>query len=201
MGHSRLKIVHFGAAQVGEGDVLAGRRADHVGPRDEHVRIVAGHDDEVGEGRAVHGAAGARAEDDGDLRDHAGSFAGLLEDAAVLGKGEHSLLDSGAAGVEHRDDGNAQLEGLVHKGGDLVALDFAERAALDREVLSVDGHRLSGNRADSRHDPRAGEAFGHVAPAEAPDFSEASLVQEFGYAFAGRFLADGMLARLCLFLG
>ena len=110
-------------------------------------------------------------------------------------------MDSGAAGVEHRDDGNAQLEGLVHKGGDLVALDFAERAALDREVLSVDGDRLPCNRADSRHDSRAGEPFGHVPAAEAPDLGETPLVEEFGYAFAGRLLADGVLARLCLFLG
>ena len=71
--HARLRVVGHGAAELLELDLLAGDRLDHVGARDEHVRGLLDHEDEVGHGRGVDGAARARAHDQRDLRDHARS--------------------------------------------------------------------------------------------------------------------------------
>ena len=63
VGHAGRGVVHVAAAQIVHADHFAGGRFDHVGTGDEHVGILAGHDDQVGQGRAVDGAAGAGAED------------------------------------------------------------------------------------------------------------------------------------------
>ena len=63
VGHAGSGVVHVAAAQIVHADHFAGGRFDHVGTGDEHVGILAGHDDQVGQGRAVDGTAGARAED------------------------------------------------------------------------------------------------------------------------------------------
>ena len=69
--HAGRGVVHVAAAELVEGHVLAGHDADHLGAGDEHVAVPVDHEDEVGDGRRVHGAAGARPRDDADLRDHA----------------------------------------------------------------------------------------------------------------------------------
>lgn len=94
-------------AEVLGADLLTGCGAYDVGAGDEHVRGLAGGDDEVGQGRAVDGAAGAGAQDDADLRDQSGGGAGAVEDAPVLAQSSHALLDLGAAGVDESDDGDA----------------------------------------------------------------------------------------------
>lgn len=63
VGHAGRGVVHVAAAQIVHADHFAGGRFDHVGTGDEHVGILAGHDDQVGQGRAVDGTAGAGAED------------------------------------------------------------------------------------------------------------------------------------------
>ena len=70
---ARLGVVRHRAAELLEGRLLAGHRLDHIGARDEHVRGVLHHEDEVRHRRRVDGAAGAGAHDDADLRDHARS--------------------------------------------------------------------------------------------------------------------------------
>ena len=64
--------VHLGAADLVHRRRAPGHRLDDLRPGDEHLGVVAGHDDEVHQRRRVGGTAGARAADDGDLRHDAG---------------------------------------------------------------------------------------------------------------------------------
>ena len=106
-GHPRLGGVAHGAAQLLEGDVLAGHRLHHVGAGDEHVAGALDHEDEVGHGRAVDGAAGAGPEDHADLGDHPRGLHVAVEDAAVGVEGDHALLDAGAGAVVEADHRHA----------------------------------------------------------------------------------------------
>jgi hypothetical protein len=84
----------------------AGDGLDDFGPGEEHVRVLARHDDEVHQRRRIGGAAGAGAADDQrDLRHHAGEQHVGVEDVAVAGEGVDALLDARAAGVLEGDDG------------------------------------------------------------------------------------------------
>ncbi len=60
-------------------------------------------EDEVGHRRRVDRAAGARAHDQADLRDHAGAADVAEEDVAVGAERDHALLDPRAAGVVDPD--------------------------------------------------------------------------------------------------
>ena len=64
-------VMSHGAAQVFLGDVFVGHGFDDVGPGDEHVAGGIHHEDEIGDGGRVDGAAGAGSHDGGDLGDHA----------------------------------------------------------------------------------------------------------------------------------
>ena len=75
-----------------------------------------------------------------DLRDHAGGVHVAAEDLAVEAERDHALLDAGAGALVDADDRAAGLHGEVHHLGDLLAVDLAERAAEDREVLGEHAH-------------------------------------------------------------
>ena len=139
-GHTRLGGVAHGAAELLEGDVLAGDRLHHVGAGDEHVRGALHHEDEVGHGRRVDGAAGARPQDHADLGDHARRRDVAVEDAAVGVQRDDALLNARPGAVvepDHRDPGGG---GQVHHLVDLLGEDLAEGTAEDGEVLAEDAH-------------------------------------------------------------
>ena len=185
--------MHFAAAKVGHGDGLAGRGLDHVRPGDEHVRVLTGHDDEVRQGRAVDGTAGAGAENQAQLGHEAAGLASLAEDAAVLGQSGHALLYAGAAGVHDGHDRHFEVDGHVHQSADLLAFGGAEGAALDGEVLGVDGHFAAVDLAEAGDDSCTGVAAGDVAALEAADLLERAGVEEQVEAFARGFLAFSVL--------
>ena len=193
VGHAGHPVVHFAAAEVGHGDGLAGRGLDHVRSGDEHVRVLTGHDDEVRQGRAVDGTAGAGAENQAQLGHEAAGLASLAEDATVLGQGGHALLNAGAAGVHDGHDRHFEVDGHVHQSADLLAFGGAEGAALDGEVLGVDGHFAAVDLAEAGDDGCTGVAAGDVAALEAADLFERAGVEEQVEAFARGFLAFGVL--------
>ena len=193
VGHAGHPVMHFAAAEVGHGDGLAGRGLDHVRSGDEHVRVLAGHDDEVRQCRAIDGATGAGAEDQAQLGHEAAGLAGLAEDAAVLGQGGHTFLDAGATGVHDGHDRHFEVDGHVHQSADLLAFGGAEGTALDGEVLGVDGDFAAVDLAEAGDDGRTGVAAGDVAALEATDLLKRASVEEQVKAFARGFLAFGVL--------
>ena len=135
IGDRGLGGVHARAAQLLGRDGLVGDGFNHVGTGDEHVTGVLHHEDEVGHGRRIDVAAGARPHDHGDLRDDAGRQHVAQEHLAIAAERRHALLDARAAGVEQADDGCAVLQRHVLDLGDLPGVRLAERAAEHREVL------------------------------------------------------------------
>ena len=87
--------------------------------------------------------SGAGAEDHRNLRHHARGERVAVEDFTVAGERVHAFLDARAAGVVDADDGDAEVDRVVHHLGDLARVHVAERAAGDGEVLRVDAHRLA----------------------------------------------------------
>ena len=136
--HAGLLVVRHGAAELFLGDLFVRDGLDDVGAGDEHVRGLVDHQDEVGDGRRVDRAAGARSHDGGDLRDHARGQRVAQEDVGVAGERHHAFLDARAAGVVQADDGRADLHGHVHDLDDLGGVGLGERSAEDGEVLRED---------------------------------------------------------------
>ena len=194
-------VVHVAAAQIRHADCLASGRLDDVRPGDEHVGVLTRHDDQVGQRRAVHGAARARAEDDGDLRDKTARLAGLLENPPVLAERRDTFLDTRAAGVDQRDNRHFEADGHIHEVADLLTFGHAERAAAHREVLRVHGDRAPVHFAEPGDDGRTGNPLVDVAADETADFLEAVGVEQQVEAFAGRAFAFGMLAFAGVLLG
>ena len=198
-GRARGGVVLPGAAEGLHVHVLAGDGLDDVGAGDEHVRGLVHHHHVVGQGGGVGGAAGARAHDEGDLGDHAGGMDVVAEDVREHGQRGDAFLDAGAAAVvdAHHRAAVAQREFLDLD--DLLAVDLAERAAVDGEVLAVDGDGAAVHGAVAGHHAVAqgllllhAEGRGAVH-GQGVELHEGSLVDEQVDAFAGGVLAAGML--------
>ncbi len=108
---------------------------DDVGAGDEHVARLLHHQDEVGDGGRIDGAAGARSHDRGDLRDHARGQRVAKKDVGVAAEGDDAFLNARAAGVVQADDRRAVLHRQIHDLHDLRGVRFRERSAEDGEVL------------------------------------------------------------------
>ena len=140
-------VAGAGAAQFLGAGALAGDRLDDVGSGDEHVRGAVHHHGEVGDGGRVRGPAGARAQDDRDLRDHPGRLHVAAHQLGVEGERGDALLDAGAATVVEADDRTAGLQGEVHQRHGLLAEGLAHAAAEDRGVLGEDTDGTAVDRA------------------------------------------------------
>ena len=201
VGHAGLGVVGLAAAKVLERHLFARDGLDDVGAGDEHLRRAVRHDDEVGEGGGVHGAAGARAKDDGDLRDDAGGGDVAAEDLGELGERRDALLNARAAAVGDADEWHAGAQREVLHLGDLVAVDLAQRAAEHGEVLRVHGHLAAVDGAVAGDDAVAegtvlfqAKSGGAVAR-EGVELDERALVKQQLDA-----LARGLLAARVLLL-
>ena len=134
-GRRRWSGVHVRAPERRSVDVLEDDLLDHLRTRHEHQRVGAGEDDEVGDGRRIHRAPGARPEDDGDLRHPTRQANVAAEDLSVSGERRDALLDAGASRVEQPDDRRADALREVHTLADLERVRLAERPAHEAPVL------------------------------------------------------------------
>jgi len=201
MADAGLAGVRHGAAERLEVHRLAGGRLDHLGAGHEHVAHALDHEDEVGQRGRIHRAAGAGADDDGDLGHYARVLGVAVEDLAVAVEGVDALLYAGAARVQDADHRHPRVGGHVHQAGDLVGVRAAERAAQLREVLGEDGGQAPVDRAEAGDhavalyvlvlDAEIGAAGLH----QQAELLEGALVHEVGYPLAGGQLALGLLGR------
>ena len=149
--HARLLRVDRRAAQLLLRHLLLRHRLHHVRTRDEHVRRVAHHEDEVRDRGRVHRAARARTHDQRDLRNHARRQRVPLEDLRVPRQRVAALLDTSAARVVQTDHRSAHVHRLVHHLADLLRVRSRQRTAQHREVLREQEHQTTVDRAVARH--------------------------------------------------
>ncbi len=207
MRDPRLGVVGHRSAELLELHLLAGHGLDHVGAGDEHVRGLLHHEDEVGHGGRVDGAARARAHDQRDLRDHAGALHVAHEHVAVGAERDHALLDARAARVVDADHRAADLGRQIHDLHHLLGHHLAQRAAEHGEVLGEDAHRAAVDRAVAGDHgvapglvllhPELGGAVAH----ERVQLLEGARVEQLLDPLASRELAPGVLLLLRLGIG
>ena len=201
MAHAADGVVGHGAAQLFLGDVLVGDGLDDVGAGDEHVAGVVHHEDEVGDGGRVDGAAGAGSHDGGDLRHHAAGQRVAQEDIGIAGQRDHAFLDARAAGIVEADHGRAGLQREVHDLADFLRVGFGERAAEDREVLREDVDQAAVDAAVAGDEAIAGDdllVHAEIAAAvgdQLVDLFEGAFVEQQFDALAGGEFALLVLAR------
>ena len=114
VAYAALLRVNFGSAEGVLAHIFASHGLYHLGACEEHIGYALGHNGEVGEGGGVHRAAGARAENAGNLRNHAGGHDVTLENFGITGKGVDAFLNTCAARVVESDYGCAHLHGHIH---------------------------------------------------------------------------------------
>ena len=121
------------------------------------------------------------------------------EDFGIAAQAAHAFLNAGAAGIDEADDGHAVAQRQIHDAANLVALHFAERAAVDREVLRVHVYRAAINLAVAGDHAFAqkllsGEAgFITLAGNERFEFVERAVIEQPFQAFTRGELAFGVL--------
>ncbi len=195
VGDRRFGGVDGGAAELLGGDRLVGDGLHHIRAGDEHVGGVAHHEDEVGHRRRIDVAAGARAHDDGNLRDDAGREHVALEDLGIAAEGGHAFLDAGAAGIVKADDRRAVPERHFLHLHHLLGMRFRQRAAENGEILGEDKDRAAVDRAPAGHDAVAGDflsghaEIGGAVLDEHVELLERTFVEEDLDALAGGELA------------
>ena len=182
--------MHVGAAERFGVDDFAGRRL-HQRRAAEEDRALLAHDDRfVAHRRHVRAARGARAHDDGDLRNVLRAQPRLVvEDAAeVFLVGEHLVLQrqERAAGVDEVDARQAVLARDFLRAQMLLHRHREVGAALDRRVVGDDHDFLAMHAADAGDDARGGRGVVvHAFGGEGRDFEEGrARVEQGGDAVA-----------------
>ena len=143
MRHPGFGGMGHGPAEFLGGHLLMSDGFDDIGTGDEHVRGPLGHENEIGDGRAVDGSPGAGTEDDRDLRHHARGERVEQEDVGIAAEGYHTLLDARAAGIVEADHGGAHFHGHFHDFAYFLGVGLRERSAEHRKVLREDEHHAT----------------------------------------------------------
>ena len=171
-GHAGNGGVHLRTPQFLIGRDLAGRSLEQRRPGQEHLGLVAHHDDVVGEARQIGAARRGRAVHHRDLRDAARRHARLVGEAAAAGHEDLGLVEQvGAAGFDQVHDRKlvfhddlldalalalargrhgAALDGAVRRRHDaahpLDIADARDRAAAGARPVLVVVHAVAGER-------------------------------------------------------
>ena len=152
-----------GAAELLFCDFLVRNGLDDVWARHEHIARVFDHDDEVGDGGRVDGAARARSHDRGDLRHHAGRDRVAKKNVGVAAERGHAFLNARATRIVQAHDRRAQLHREVHDLHDLRGVGLGEGSAEDGEVLRERKHLASVDQTMAGDEAVAGnELPGHA---------------------------------------
>ncbi len=197
--------MHRGAAELFGGHDFIGHGLHHVGAGDEHVAGVLHHEDEVGHRRRIDVAAGARAHDDGDLRDHARRNDVAAEHIGIACERSDALLDARAAGVIEPDDRRPRLHRHVLQLCDLQRVGLGQRAAEHGKILGEHESLASVDGAPAGDDAVAGDLvlfhaeFGGAVLDKHVEFLERTLVEQQLDALPRGQLAAGVLRLDALF--
>ncbi len=174
-------VVGHGAAELLLRDFLVRDGLDDVRAGDKHIGGLAGHEDEVGDGRGIDRAAGASPHDGADLRDDAARQGVAQEDVRIARERHHAFLNARAAGIVQADQRRSIAHRQVHDFANLQGVGFGKRAAEDGEVLREDVHEPALDAAEPGDEAVAGRPLGLHAEVRAAVGDE--LVELFEAAF------------------
>ena len=99
MSHTACAVMSHGAAEFFLGDFFVSNGFYDIGTGNEHVAGLFDHYNEVGDGRRVHCAAGARPHNCRNLGNHTRSNGVSQKNIGVAGQRYYAFLNSRAAGV------------------------------------------------------------------------------------------------------
>ncbi len=114
MRDAARRVVRHRAAEFLLGHFFVRDGLDDVRAGDEHVGGVARHENEIGDGRRIDGAARARAHDRADLRNHAACERVAEKNIGVARERHHAFLDARAARIVQADERRAAAHGEIH---------------------------------------------------------------------------------------
>ena len=205
MRDAALGVVRHRAAELLLRHFLVRHGLDHIRAGDEHVGSVARHENEVGDGGGIDGAARARAENRADLRDHAACERVAEKNFRIARERHDSFLNSRAARIVQADHRRARAHGEVHDLRDLARVRLGKRAAEDGEVLreDVDQPPVDAAVAGDEAVARAGAASSmpkswRLVADELVEFLEGAFVEQQVDALARAELAFLVLALAAL---
>ena len=159
--------VDVGAAELLGGDFLAGRGLHERRAAEEDRAGALDDDGLVRHRRHVGAAGGARAHDDGDLRDALGRHPRLVEEDAAevlaIGKDLGLQRQKRAARVDEVDAGQAVLERDLLRAQVLLHGDRVVGAALDGGVVGDDHHLAAETRPMPVTMPAAGASSSYMS--------------------------------------
>src|ERR1700682_5644933 len=191
MGDAAFLVVRPRAAEFLLGDFLVGDGLDDVGASDEHVRSLARHENEIGDGGGVEGAASAWAHHGADLRDDSAAKRVAEENIGVTRERGDTFLNARAAGIVEADDGSARAHGKVHDFADFLRVGFRERTAENGKVLRENINQAAIDTAEAGDETIAGGTLLLHAEIDATvtdkfvEFFEGAFVQQKMDALAG----------------
>src|SRR5207237_6633877 len=142
----------------------------------EHVADAVHHEGEIGDGRRVDRATGARAEDEAQLRDQAAGLDIAPEDLRVAGQGNDALLDTRAARIIDADDRDPVAERKVHYLDHHPREDLAEGTADHARVVAEQHHVAAVDLRHADDDPVPGHAI--LVPRKQVDLLERVAVDQ-----------------------
>ena len=199
MRDAGLRAVGHCATEVFEGHDFVGDRFDDLWAGDEHVRRLIDHDDEIRDGRAVHGTASTGAHDHRDLWDDAAGTDVAEENLRIGPQRGHAFLNAGAAGIVHADDRSAGLESHVQNLADFQAVHLTEASTVDREILrkgvhltAVDG-AVAGDHAVAGNDVPVHAKVSAAVFHQSVHLLETAFVEQHFQALTRGHLSTGML--------
>src|SRR6266446_2309638 len=135
MGYATGGVMGHRAAELLLGDFLMRNGLDDVRTGDEHVRSFACHENEIGDGRRIDGAASARPHNGADLRNDSTGKRVAKENIRVTSERSDAFLNARAAGIVEADNRGSRMHGQVHDLADFQRVGFGERAAEYGKVL------------------------------------------------------------------
>ena len=143
MGNAGLGSVNLGATELLHGNVLTCNGFDYLRAGDEHIAVLLGHHDEVGQRRAIYCSTRARAENNRYLRHNAGSENVTFKNLCVTCERASTFLNTCATRVIQTDDRCAEFHSLVHDVANLKRHRLAQRTADDGSVLREHEHQTA----------------------------------------------------------
>ena len=193
--------MNLGAAELLYGHILARNSLHHLGSCQEHVAVLLGHHDEVGQCRAVDSTTGAGTEDGANLRHHAASQDITLKNLSIACQRVAAFLNTGSARVVQTDNGGTRLHGLIHNLADFQRHRLAQATGKHRKILSKDIHRTTVDGTIASHHAVAEERLLlHVKINTAVSDKHVKLLKRAFVQQKGNTLASSQFALFMLFV-